>query len=588
MKKDKESNLVVTVSGNKCPKSLCRRIKNEYYFVGDKNIKDSGDVYYINNKFYKESTGYIIFDYRIGEYIISNDSLVKGVVGYSNDQLIYGQFSSKNDNYNEYCQIITPEGLFYLFNPKFISKSNYKESLRDNKYYERGSIPAKDFITPQPCDKNVKRGLSYDSKDSLKYALQLHKKAYQVEPTKVSKQIAKYLEGLSFGVEFETSLGNIPINITERLGLIPLRDGSIGGIEFVTVPLSGAIGVQALLDSMDELEFRTKYDENCSLHIHLGNLPRTEEFFLAMFKILCIVQDEMFSMFPIYKKDNHGVKNKCYTRPFNLVKTLHKLDSIITTPKQIKTNFAKLYNYLSMGQKYSDVGSNLEDVKSHPSDPGGNGKWNIRTRYHWCNIIPLLFGNKQTIEFRIHTSTYSKDKLIQYLILIASITNYVKANIGNILKNENLLDLTMNDIYTNQLQKVDKEKGADAVNYMSDYVYQRTNYISRCIRKNDILADEDNFVYRCNWFNFKQPIQHIQYAKSSKTSKEPIAYQAFDNNGLRFNAENPVPVVEANNFANRQGDLINAYIRGGMSAREARQLVYGNPGEARGVIRRRG
>lgn len=558
----KDNNLVTTISGNKCPKSLCRRIAKEYYFVGDKNIKDSGDVYYVNNKYYKENTGYIKFDHRLGEYVIANTTeLAKGVVGYEEGKFIFGEFSSRDERFAEYPQIvIKDDSTYYLFNVDYIKESNYKENIQDHRFYERNSIPSQKFITPVRCSSDTKRRLRYDSKDNLRNAIHLHTELYKEEPSKVAKQIADYLQGLSFGVEFETSLGVVPRYVTDKLGLIPLRDGSIGGLEFATIPLSGEKGVQTLLDSIDALAMRTKYDDGCSLHIHLGNLPRTEEFFLAMFKVLCIVQDEMFGMFPIYKKENHGVKNKCYTKPFNLVQTLHRLDSVISTKKQIKSNFSKLYTYLSMGQSYGEVGSSLDNVTYHPSDPGGNGKWNIRTRYHWCNLIPLLFGNKQTIEFRIHTSTYSKDKLMQYLILISSITNYVKNNVNSILKNENLLKLEMFDFYNTELYKIDKNK-TNAIDYMRDYISNRTRYISNCVRNNDIIADEDNFDYKCNWFNFNEDNKTIKYATSAKfNQKRQNRYIAFNDAGQRVDNNNPLGArdVEANR---RLDEMLRAQYR---------------------------
>ena len=48
--------------------------------------------------------------------------------------------------------------------------------------------------------------------------------------------------------------------------------------------------------------------------------------------------------------------------------------------KNIKDNFNILYQFLSAGQLYEDVNSDLSNVKSHPSDPGGNSKWNIKSR----------------------------------------------------------------------------------------------------------------------------------------------------------------------------------------------------------------
>ena len=43
----------------------------------------------------------------------------------------------------------------------------------------------------------------------------------------------------TFGIEFETAGGFLPQHRLYELGLIPLRDGSITGIEFATVVLKG-------------------------------------------------------------------------------------------------------------------------------------------------------------------------------------------------------------------------------------------------------------------------------------------------------------------------------------------------------------
>src|SRR5690606_13696406 len=155
-------------------------------------------------------------------------------------------------------------------------------------------------------------------------------------------------------------------------------------------------------------------------HLHIGNIPRTEEFILALFKTLCFVQDEIFSLFPLYKKYNFGYKRKHYTKPFNLNKTLLLMDNKIDN-SNIKENFNILFEYLSNGIPYSNYNNDLSYVKSHPSDPHGTSKWNIRSRYMAHNIIPLIFGNKQTVEFRIHTPTYNVDKVMYFLFLCGSI-----------------------------------------------------------------------------------------------------------------------------------------------------------------------
>src|SRR5690606_21500789 len=152
--------------------------------------------------------------------------------------------------------------------------------------------------------------------------------------------------------EFETIRGNIPHDICNKLGLIPLRDGSIGGLEFVTIPLSGERGIKSLIESLEELQKRTSYGDDCSLHLHIGNIPRTEQFLLAFFRLICLVEDELFSMFPIYKRENYGIKKKCYTNPFPLKKTMFLMDQCISSPSAIKRNFGVLFDYLSMGNSY--------------------------------------------------------------------------------------------------------------------------------------------------------------------------------------------------------------------------------------------
>ena len=50
----------------------------------------------------------------------------------------------------------------------------------------------------------------------------------------------------TFGLEFETAGGFLPQHRLYELGLIPLRDGSITGIEFATVVLQGNKGLNLL------------------------------------------------------------------------------------------------------------------------------------------------------------------------------------------------------------------------------------------------------------------------------------------------------------------------------------------------------
>ena len=77
-----------------------------------------------------------------------------------------------------------------------------------------------------------------------------------------------------------------------------------------------------------------------------------------------------------------------------------------------------------MGQDFKSIENSLDNIAGHPADPNGNQKWNIRPRYFLYNVIPLIFGNKQTIEFRIHTPTYDVNKILPFIFMNSLIVNF--------------------------------------------------------------------------------------------------------------------------------------------------------------------
>ena len=196
-----------------------------------------------------------------------------------------------------------------------------------------------------------------------------------------------------------------------------MRDGSISGVEYVTIPLSGKKGLQAIVNSCNLLKQRTSYDDSCALHLHIGGIPRTMEFILALYRTLIHIQDDVYSMFPLYKKYNFGVKQNDYTKQLPSDVLLNQMDKVIDK-SNIVDNFDVLFKYLSQGVSFKGNHSSLDDVDGHPSDPRGNRKWQVGTRYLWCNVIPLIFDNKQTVEFRIHTPTFEVNKVLNYVVML--------------------------------------------------------------------------------------------------------------------------------------------------------------------------
>lgn len=75
--------------------------------------------------------------------------------------------------------------------------------------------------------------------------------------------------------------------------------------------MEGEKGLQCTADILKVLKERTEYDDNtCSLHLHLGNIPRTKEFILAFFKVGMRIQKDMkcFKCFLYIKNYNYHIK----------------------------------------------------------------------------------------------------------------------------------------------------------------------------------------------------------------------------------------------------------------------------------------
>lgn len=484
--------MVESVKGISIAKSKCRKIAGVYYIIGDVNIKDSGDCYYINDKYYRNETGYITYDYEMKEYVVKNSSnLVNGVVEVVNGNLVYGCFTPikfKNVYVNN-----NGDNVISLSADVFASTNKFRERLYDGIFYNINSIQAINFNKKHMPTSSYKRSLQYNCKDIIGN----YTEDYNNNNLEINRNIEKYgdvIKDLSFGLEFETTKGTIPDRLARPLGLIPLRDGSISGIEYVTIPLEGKKGLQSVVESCKLLKDRTEFDDNCALHLHIGGIPRTMEFILALYKTLVHIQDDVYDLFPLYKKYNFGVKQNDYTKQLPTHELVSQMDKVITS-KNIVENFDILFTYLSQGVSFKGNYDSLDNVNSHPSDPDGNRKWQVSTRYLWGNLLPIIFDNKKTVEFRIHTPTFEANKVLNYIIMCGSIINYVKDNTTNILSNYkrtftsvNLNTILERSIYNNN--NINNIYRSPLYNCIYDYVRNRKDitYSQNC--QGNVKGDE--------------------------------------------------------------------------------------------------
>lgn len=482
---------VITIKNEELNQERCRKFEKGWYKIGNVKRRDSGDCYLIDGSYYRIETGRIVFDIEVQEYVVKHSNICFGVVDLDkNGKLKFDYFSITVKN----AKIYVSGGICFVFNEKIFQNSNaYREKLSDGIYYHISDLKAHRFSKIVKPDSDYKRSLPYDSKRVMKEYLEQYNKL-DVNISKKVKNYARILEDLTFGLEFETVAGLVPDRLLNQTGLIPLRDGSIQGIEYVTVPMQGSKGVQTLLNATKELNKRTLFNDSCALHLHLGNIPRTKEFILSFFKLTCHLQEEIFQMFPLVKKYNFGIKNKNYSSPYPIFEFFNKMDPVITS-ENLDRNFDILFTRLSMGTSLREFSQtyDLNDVQNHPRDPRGEQKWYINTRYYFHNLIPLIFGNKTTIEFRIHTPTYDENKILFFMFLNALIVKFVKTNSKQILENPNYLDeISLSNLIRKELKSIKFDNQDQLIIQMLDNIENRKEEIKHQSRQGLINGKEDH------------------------------------------------------------------------------------------------
>ena len=211
----------------------------------------------------------------------------------------------------------------------------------------------------------------------------------------------------SFGLEFETSQGYIPENICFRDGLIPLKDGSITGLEYSTVVMNGMDGLSLLKQQLNTLRKYTTYNKECSLHIHLGGFPLDPDKIYNLYKLCRNLEPQLIYLLPksAFNTENFKDNGKSYCK---------KLPSA--------SSFNSLYSFLTGRVFYGSL------IQPHPNDIGRQAKWRIQTRYYWANFINLIcYDVNKTMEFRFLSPTFNFNKIIIWLMIFNSILAFAES-----------------------------------------------------------------------------------------------------------------------------------------------------------------
>jgi len=357
-----------------------RVINGSKYIIGDPEVKNSGECYEIGGRFYRD-TDYIVYDHRISRYVLNNkDSILYGVIDVEGEDLKFGNFS-KIRGFSKYSKIIDKNGeVHLLMSPRqILDNIYYYEDGRNNLYVHRLYIHTSSIILKKQISHEDRNRYAYNTSNLGSEWSRTYKALQRtIEVSDPVKIYSKVLEEFTFGVEFETYRGKLSTSTYKSLGLTPLRDGSIGGYEYATVPLKGPKGLQTIIDALKVLKRKTTYNKDCSLHIHIGGMPRTKEFILAFYKVMDAIQGDFFNMYSVYKMKNFGYKRKSYTKP--LPSYISRRLSNTINKDNINRNFNYLFEYLSGGTPFIAFGNDLNRVMNHPLDPENNRKWQINPR----------------------------------------------------------------------------------------------------------------------------------------------------------------------------------------------------------------
>lgn len=444
--------IVTTFDGTKAKRKECRLIKKAYYIMNKQCFKIDGQWHRINN-------GRVAFDHEAKKWDKKGDHLVFGVVGREKDEIKTGYFTpipGKN------VEIIYGNNASKrrCLSEEAAEEAGAEECLADGSYYvltdeifPGDRITKEQFLNRKKTQQRNFYGfpVTYSSGVVAPQMIPV----YNADFVPLNQSGGKYyrqLTGYSWGVEFETNRGTIPERKLAKNGLIPCRDGSITGFEYVTIPLQGRKGLQAIYNQCNLLQRYCEIDEMCSMHTHIGGFPIEKKQIMALYRVLTSIQDEIYSMFPYAYQDTSQFKRRDYCSRLKPIS--------MPRDKNIDTAFQRLYEYLSGGEIFHHFG------QEHPMDRSGEHKWNVSPRYKWVNLIPLMFGTRGTVEFRVHTPTFNPDKVINWIFICAGILEFAKRNYKKLFNTTTVASISLKGILTEvYIHEVARS--------LCDYIYDR-------------------------------------------------------------------------------------------------------------------
>lgn len=446
------NRLVKDYLGNLIPKSKARKIHEKYYVEGESCfLMEDSQWYRIT------STDKIAFDHYVKKWVLlGKEKLITGIVdeegkeGFFSDNFLM-VLASNNKSKDQ----------FYILNEELATKLGYVESIYDGIFYLSSSLTEKD-MKEWFNKKNIpshERSKSYnlESDPERKKQLEESYSKLDIPISTVSKRLSKFIGDYTFGAEFEVINGFLPKRIRNRLGIKALKDGSlrsdtIEGIEMVTMPMSGAKGIEVLRQVCAELKKRCEVNNYCSVHFHFGNVRKDKLYALSVYKIGSMLQSEMIKYFPYSRFNSIKSDGKVYCQMLqDLGINYSEIMKKVTEEefhKSVINEFNKIYKFLNNGKGLAETHGEPELVRTTTTVEGkkmfydkwlkniystktiyhsnSGQKWDKPSRYYWINFLNLYFSKIGTIEFRAEPGSTSFTKVMIWMLTCASILRYAE------------------------------------------------------------------------------------------------------------------------------------------------------------------
>jgi hypothetical protein len=401
---------------------MYKRINNKLYKIGQINIYNSGDCYYYKNKYYRKDK--LIFDWGKREYVYKTNKLKYIVLVKHNDNLIIG-YSSKN-NYKYFYQ-----GL-YIEDKRILEEIGVYYNDKSKLYTPIDTPYARDYFcnlnTKESCEKLFNIKDNYNANSSYLFLEFNEKIKKEVSNSNYNKYLSKY----TYGLEYETSAGVPYLDDIVDNYLLPVKDGSIQGLEYCSPIIPGDCVLNVVPKQCDLLLNYCLTNYQCSLHLHIGNIELNPLNLASLYSLCYRLQTEITELFPYYKKDAFLIRAQ---QPKDYCKYIHNLGVNVTkNPEEIADN---IVSWITDGviTSYDAYKSNkLDYIKAN-----SKRKWNIGSRYYIFNFYNLLFG--ETLEFRIHPGTLNKDRVIAWIMVCTAIVEYALNNQDKIISKDPKINL---------------------------------------------------------------------------------------------------------------------------------------------------